>query len=223
MLHSQGTHSLYPPTPHMPTGEDSWIASPQTTDSSLLKKIRVCHPRNTSSPHSTVTAQFIQWKREQIPPPQYQQMVINALAGVVPIQAKMNCFGAWHPIELLAPFYRNGKLCWILKNHANDKLYLSCHFLADLLHAYHRCRPLLHHQTHHRYNRQSFNEVTILFKSEEDLKQNTGYKLNRIPKAILQFSDDPQNHRAAISFIQVMYAFFCVLCSVCANPSIHAF
>ena len=79
-----------------------------------------------------------------------QQKIVNALSGILPLDAKMNIFGFWHSVVLVGVFYRHDSLCWILLNRLNHRLYITAHFLADSLHLFQEIRGNMRLDAAHR-------------------------------------------------------------------------
>ena len=115
--------------------------------------------------------------------------VLNTLTRLMPLEAKINIFGYRHPIVLIGAMYRHGNLAWIVMNRANNRLYLSAHLVADATHLCELFRDDLLAQparSTKKYQRQSFNNITAIFKTRRDYADNCGQKLNTLPKTVLQ-------------------------------------
>jgi len=122
---------------------------------------------------------------------QGQQAVVNALAGLLPIDAKMNIFGFYHSVILVGVFYRHENLCWIVLNRLNNRLYITSHFMADALHLFKQVRPMMQlteKQKSKKWTRQGVNDALCLFKSLEAMQQNQALKLNTLPSGVLRFT-----------------------------------
>jgi hypothetical protein len=118
------------------------------------------------------------------------QKVVNALSGILPLDVKMNIFGFWHSVILVAVFYRHSNLCWVLLNRVNHKLYLSSHFVADSLHLFMAVRKNLKLTLNHqmkKWTRQGVSDIMCFFKNIESMKSNNSVKLNKLPSNVLRF------------------------------------
>jgi hypothetical protein len=118
------------------------------------------------------------------------QRVVDALAGILPLDVKMNIFGFWHSVILVAVFYRHDNLCWVLLNRANYNLYISAHFVADSLHLFTAVRHHLQLSEGHKikkWTRQGVSDIMCFFKNIDAMKQNKSVKLNTLPRGVLRF------------------------------------
>jgi len=119
------------------------------------------------------------------------QKVVNALAGILPLDVKMNVFGFWHSVILVAVFYRHDNLCWVLLNRINYKLYITAHFVADSLHLFTTVRQHMQLSKEHKmkkWTRQGVSDVMCFFKTAEAMQKNQSIKLNTLPSGVLRFS-----------------------------------
>jgi hypothetical protein len=119
-----------------------------------------------------------------------KQCVVNALAMILPVDARVMVFGFWHAIVLVGVFYRHNNLCWIVLNRVNQKLYLLCHLVADAIHLCEGMRKTLQPsaQLARKWNRQGVPEVTCLFRTLTDFINRTGDRLTELPKEVLKFT-----------------------------------
>lgn len=85
--------------------------------------------------------------------------ILNAIATRLPLPATCGIFGQKIPIELIGVLFRNHNLVWIIRCKLNDCLYLSSHFLADVVHLFEVCRARMP-SPEVKHNRQSFNNAT---------------------------------------------------------------
>ena len=134
-----------------------------------------------------------------------QQAVVNALAGILPIEAKINMFGFWHSVILVGCFYRHENLCWVLLNRFNHRLYITSHFVADALHLFKEMRSLMQmdaRQRDKKWTRQGVNDALCLFSNSEALRQNQSMKLNTLPRGILKFTHTLSAMAEATAFLK---------------------
>ena len=138
-------------------------------------------------------------------PEEVQQCVVDALATVLPLDAKVMIFGYWHSIILVGVLYRHDNLCWIILNRTNLRLYLLCHFVSDGIHLFESIRYKLNvpiTQVEKKWNRQGVPEVLCIFQSLTDFNNRNGYKMNHLPKEILKYNRTEHSFHKAIEFLR---------------------
>jgi hypothetical protein len=134
-----------------------------------------------------------------------QPCLINALAGILPLEAKINIFGFWHSIILVGCFYRHDNLCWLLLNRLNHRLYITPHFLADALHLFKRVRSsmqLIDKQKNKIWTRQGVNDAMCIFPTANAFQGHQAVKLNTLPSAVLSFTHTQSAMAEVVAFLK---------------------
>ena len=134
-----------------------------------------------------------------------QQRVVNAMAGILPVESKINVFGFWHSVILVGCFYRHENLCWILLNRLNHRLYITSHFSADSLHLFNELRPVMQladKQRGKKWTRQGVNDALCIFHSSVAMQQSHSTKLNTLPRGVLKFTNTNTAMAESIAFLK---------------------
>jgi hypothetical protein len=134
-----------------------------------------------------------------------QQVLVNALVGMLPMDAKMNIFGFWHSVVLVGVFYRHENLCWVLLNRLNHRLYITSHFVADSLHLFKEVRGIMQltdKQNKKKWTRQGVNDAMCIFTSLDSMKHNQSVKMNTLPRGVLRFTRTQTALAESITFIK---------------------
>ena len=94
--------------------------------------------------------------------------IINHLSRALPVECEVVMLGERVSFSLVAVFYRNNKLVWLVLNRANSKLHLSSHWMADATHLFHSVRSRMaiapDDNTSKTFARESFNHACFLGK-----------------------------------------------------------
>lgn len=134
-----------------------------------------------------------------------QQAVVNALAGMLPIESKINIFGFWHSVILVGCFYRHENLCWVLLNRFNHRLYITSHFIADSLHLFKELRSVMQmgdKQRGKKWTRQGVNDALCIFSNSDAMQQNQSMKLNALPRGILKYTHTHSAMAESVAFLK---------------------
>jgi len=119
-----------------------------------------------------------------------QQCIVDAIAVILPIDARVMIFGMWHAVVLVGVLYRHDNLCWVMLNRSNYKLYLVNHFVSDGIHLFESLRYDIQNlpttQSQKMWCRQGVPEVLCLFRTFTDMTNRNGFKINLLPPEILR-------------------------------------
>lgn len=133
---------------------------------------------------------------------QSSQSIVNALAGILPLDIKVNLFGYAHSMILVAVMYKHNNLCWILLNRMNLKFYIASHFVADALHLFAKHRDRLQFSSDRKWHRQGINEIMTLAVNPQERSKKHITKMNSLPKGILRFNHTKQSFHELSEFLR---------------------
>ena len=127
---------------------------------------------------------------------QVQQCVLNHLARVLPLPCSVMTGGVRIDFTMVAVFYRQNKLTWLLMSCTNNKIYMSSHWTSDSTHMYHSLKKnnKIHIEQDNPWYRQGFNNVCFVGPAQERLihllppyifqTKGTTYTLNKVKEFI---------------------------------------
>lgn len=133
------------------------------------------------------------------------QSVVNALAGILPLDIRINLFGFAHSMILVGVLYKHQNLCWIVLNRMNYKLYIASHFVADALHLFAKHRNRLQFPNDRKWHRQGINEIMTLTTDYESRNAQNSKKIirmNSLAKGILRFNHTTQSFFELTEFLR---------------------
>ena len=128
--------------------------------------------------------------------------VLNALAGILPLDIKVNLFGFAHAMILVAVCYKHDNLCWILLNRMNYKFYIASHFVADALHLFGKNRQRLQFPDDRKWHRQGINEIMTLSIDANARNRKTITRMNTLPKSVLRYNNSVQGFYEITEFLR---------------------
>lgn len=129
--------------------------------------------------------------------------ILNAISTILPRRAHIRIFGYTFTIFLVGVVYRHRKITWIIFNPVNNTRYLSCHFLADAIHLFECLRYQMHSVPQKKYNRQSFNAATVIYRTFHDFTNHTNkHQLTSIGTSVLQLNSSEYDIHRMYLFLQ---------------------
>lgn len=137
-------------------------------------------------------------KRVPTVPVQAPLCVVNALAGILPLDANIRLFGVLHPVVLVAVFYRRQNLCWLMVDRRTHRLFTTADFAVGMLHLFKSWRSVLGFEGRHNFNRQGVNEILDVACPVTKRR----IKFNSLPRGVLRFTNTQDAMRDVQEFLR---------------------
>lgn len=120
-----------------------------------------------------------------------QRCIVNAIASVLPLDARIMVFGFWHSVILVGAFYLRSNLTFLVLSRTNRKLYLASHFIADGIHLLESVGHLVDlpsdRKTTGWQRKPAAQAIEVHRFAEEIYGGRRGFPLGCIPREILRF------------------------------------